>query len=90
MRTATRRHGPPPLPRRRINPKLYDAVRAVRASGTPGWLLAIEAGLTHQTVLCALVRAESVPDTPTNIDRLYAIADVVGFDRAQLFLDSGR
>ncbi len=84
MRTATRRHGPPPLPRRRINPKLYDAVRA---SGTPGWLLAIRAGLTHQTVLSQLVCAESVPDTPTNIERLRSIAGVVGFDPAALFLD---
>jgi hypothetical protein len=48
------------------------------------------AGITHQTVLSALVCAESVPDTPTNIERLHRIADVVGFDRAALFLDSGR
>lgn len=87
MRTTTRRHGPPPLPRRRINPKLYDRVRAC---GHPGWLLAMMAGITHQTVLSALVCAESVPDTPTNIERLHRIADVVGFDRAALFLDSGR
>lgn len=87
MRTTTHRHGPPPLPRRRINPALYAAVRA---SGQPGWLLADLAGLTHQTVFSALVCAESVPDTPTNIGRLERIADVVGFDRAALFLDSGR
>lgn len=87
MRTTTRRHGPPPLPRRRINPKLYAAVRAC---GRPGWLLAVAAGLTHQTVLSSLVCAESVPDTPTNIGRLQRIADVVGFDRGQLFLDGGR
>jgi hypothetical protein len=88
VRTTTRKpHGPPPLARRRINPKLYDAVRA---SGTPGWKLAILAGLTHQTVLSSLVCAESIPDTVTNIERLQRIADVVGFDRGQLFLDGGR
>lgn len=80
-------HGPPPLPRRRLNPALYAAVRG---SGTPGWQLAIEAGLTHQTVLSQLVCAESVPDTPTNIERLNAIADAIGFDRALLFLDGDR
>lgn len=87
MRTTRRRPGPPPLARRRLNPKLYDAVRTDRR---PGWLLAIAAGLTHQTVLSSLVCAESVPDTPTNIERLRRIADVVGFDRDALFLDSGR
>ena len=88
MRTTSRKpHGPPPLPRRSINPALYDAVRA---SGRPGWLLATAAGLTHQTVLSALICAESVPDTPKNIERLHRIADVVGFDKSQLFLDDCR
>ena len=84
MRTATRKPGPPPLPRRRVNPALYAAVRA---SGRPGYLIALEAGLTHQPVLSALVCAESVPDTPTNIERLQRIADVVRFPREDLFLD---
>jgi len=88
VRTNARRpHGPPPRPRRRVNPALYAAVRA---SGRPGWMLATLAGLTHQTVLSALVCAKSVPDTPTNIDRLCRIADVIGFDRRALFLDSGQ
>lgn len=86
MRTTPRRPGPPPHLRRRVNPKLYDAVRA---SGRPGWVLATLAG-THATALSALICAESVIDTPVNIERLQRIADVVGFDRGQLFLDSGR
>lgn len=92
MRTATRRPtrktGPPPLPRRRINqPAFYNAVRYC---GRPGWLVGVEAGLTHQTILSQLITADSVPDTPLQIQRLQRIADVVGFDRSRLFLDSGR
>jgi hypothetical protein len=89
VRTATRKpRGPSPLPRRRLNqPKFYDVVRA---SGTPIWLLTISARMTHATVLSKLICAESVADTPTNVERLYRIADVVGFDRSQLFLDSGQ
>ena len=89
MRTSTRRKpGPVPLPRRRLNqPAFYDSVRYC---GHPGWLVALTAGLTHGTVLSALVTADSVPDTPQNIDRLERIADAVGFDRALIFLDGAR
>lgn len=89
MRTTKRKpHGPPPLPRRRLNqPNFYDAVRGC---GHAGWQLATAAGLTHETVFSTLVCATSVPDTPTNIERLQRIADIVGFDRGQLFLDGGR
>jgi len=84
---ARKRHGPPPFPRRRLNPKLYAAVRA---SSRPAYQLAVLAGLTHGTVLSALIRAEDVPDTPLTRERLQRIADLVGFDKAQLFLDSGQ
>lgn len=87
MRVRAKRHGPPPAPRRRLNPTFYPAVRAC---GIQQWKLTIAAGLTHATSLSALVGADSVPDTPTNIARLERIADVVGFDRSQLFLDGGR
>lgn len=80
-------HGPPPRPRRRLNPKLYEAVRA---SGRPGWLIALAAGFRHQPAMSALICADVVIDTPTNIARLERIADEVGFDRDRLFLDGGR
>lgn len=85
MRTA-RQHGPPPLPRRRLNPLFYSAVRA---SGHPGWKIALLAGLTHQTVLTRLTTAESVIASPLTVERLERIADVVGFDKALIFLDGG-
>jgi hypothetical protein len=86
-RNPTRKTGPPPLPRRRINqPAFYNAVRYC---GRPGWLVGVEAGLTHQTVLSNLIRADTVPDSPLQIQRLQRIAEVVGFDREQLFVDGG-
>ena len=86
MRT-TKPHGPPPHPRRRLNPRLYEAVRA---SGHPGWKLALLSGLTHQTVLSQLVCAETVVASPLIVERLRRVASVVGFDPGQLFLDSAR
>lgn len=87
MQTPRRPHGPPPRPRRRLNPKFYEHVRHF---GTPAYLLAMRAGFRHANAFSMLVCAEEVPDTPTNVGRLLRIADVVGFDRAQLFLDGDR
>jgi hypothetical protein len=50
----------------------------------------MRAGFRHANAFSMLVCAEEVPDTPTNVGRLLRIADVVGFDRAQLFLDGDR
>lgn len=85
MRTITPRrpHGPPALPRRILNPRLYDAVREC---GRPAWQVATVAGLVHPATLGALVRARSVPDTPLNIGRLQRIAAAVGFE-GEIFLD---
>jgi len=84
----TKPHGPPARPRRYLNqPTFYDTFRA---SGRPSWLLAVQLGLTHPTVLSGLVCADSVPDTPINIERLERIADAIGFDRSQLFLDGAQ
>lgn len=83
----TRRHGPLPLPRKRINPELYDAVRA---SGHPIYRLALTAGIVHTSKFSALVTATSVPDTEKNRSRLSRIASAVGFDPALVFLDGDR
>ena len=88
MRTTTRKSpGPAPAPRRRVNPNLYNVVRAC---GTPGWLLAYKVGITHSSQFSILINADSVPATTFNIERLERIADAVGFDRALLFLDGAR
>lgn len=81
-----KRPGPPPLPRRKVNPALF---RAYRASGRPAWLLAALAGMTHGAAFSHLINKDSVTDTPLNIERLHRVADVLGFDREQLFLDGG-
>lgn len=86
MRVTKRKTtGPPPFPRRRLNPKLYPAVRACRR---PRWMLAVQAGFTHDKKLSALVCADSVIATPLTIERLERLADLVGFDRAALFVDT--
>jgi len=82
-----RKHGPPRRLRRRLNPKLYDAVRSY---GVPGWQVAHMAGLNHQTILSSLIRSNEVPNTAINIERLERIAAVVGFPREDLFLDVDR
>lgn len=74
-----------PLPRRTLNQPAFR--EAVHASGTPGWQIAIGAGIVHHSKFSALVNAESVANTTTNIERLRSIADAVGFDKSKLFLD---
>lgn len=73
-----------PLPRLRVNPKLRDTVHAC---GVPGWQLSASIGFTHHSKFSRLINTESIPASPTNIQELERIADVVGFDRSQLFLD---
>ena len=90
MRTATLKRGlrgPSPLPRRRINPGFG---RAVRNSGLTGRRITYEAGLNFRSELSKLICAESVSDTPLQIKRLERIAEVIGFDRDQLFVDGAR
>ena len=86
MRTATTRkpHGPAPLPRRKLNPDFH---RAVRASGHRIYVLATVAGLHSGPELSALLCAGEIRDTPVNVQRVERVADLVGFDKAQLFLD---
>ncbi len=76
------------LPRRKLNQPAFRA--AVHASGVPAWQIVIDTGIIHHSKFSALVNAESVANTTSNVARLYAIADAIGFDRAQLFLESGR
>ena len=74
-----------PLPRLHVNqPALRDTVRA---SDRLGWEIALAAGFRHYPKFSALVNAETIPATTTNIDRLYRICDAIGFDRSRLFLD---
>jgi hypothetical protein len=91
VRTATLTRaprGPSPLPRRRINqPAFYDAVRGC---GIPSFQIAINAGIAHQTAFSKLILAESVPDTELQVNRLERIAEIVGFDRDQLFVGGDR
>jgi hypothetical protein len=75
-----------PKPRRRVNPALRAVVRS---TGKPGWLLTLAAGLKQQSKFSLLINAGDIVDTPDNIRCLERIADVVGFDRAELFLDGG-
>ena len=59
---------------------------AVHSSGRPIWRLAQDTGFNHQTQFSALINKQYVPTTRLNIERLYRIADAVGFDRTQLFV----
>jgi hypothetical protein len=90
VRTATlgrQPRGPSPLPRRRINqPAFYEAVRGC---GRPGYQVAYDVGLIP-VELSKLICAESVPDTPLQVERLERIADFIGFDRDRLFLNGGQ
>lgn len=72
------------MSRVRVNPALP---RAVRASGIPVWKLAFLCGVPHSATTSSLLHADSVPDTLTNVERLYRIADAVGFPRAYVLLD---
>ena len=81
-----RKHGPPRFPRKRLNPKLYTAVRA---RGRRAYLQAMDVGM-HATQFSALVCKNVVVASPITIERLERIADCVGFPKAQLFLDGGR
>lgn len=87
MRTATRKRGPQPRPRLRLNQPTFR--RAVHDSGHRLFHLAKEIGFSHDSQFSAFINAKLVPETPVNIERLYRIADAVGFDREELFLDGG-
>ncbi len=74
-------------PRLRPNRQL---LRAVRASGLPGWQLALVAGIPHHSTFSALINSKTVPDSRLTRERLERIADAVGFDRALLFPGGAR
>jgi len=71
------------LPRYRVNPALRATVYQ---SGQAIFELFRLTGFNHPPQFSSLINAEFIPATRLNIERLYRIADVVGFDRAQLFL----
>jgi hypothetical protein len=87
VRTPARRpSGPPPLPRVAINPAFYHAVRT---SGFPIYRITTIVGATHPALISRLIGSDSVPASDINIERLERIAEIVGYDKAQIFLDGG-
>ncbi len=76
-----------PGPQIKINPALLAHIRATRR---PIWSLATLAGFLHVNKFSGLINSTSVPDTDINRERLYKIADCVGFDKTQIFLDGAK
>ena len=60
---------------------------AVKANALPAKFIAQLAHIRHPTKLSALIHAETVPASAGNIAALERIAEVVGFDRNQIFID---
>ena len=71
-----------PFPRLKIDRRVRVAVRD---SGVPGHRLACILGF-HHSKMSALVNARSVPATPSNIECLQQIADVIGYPRDRIFV----
>jgi len=71
---------------RRLNPAFS---LAVKRSPCPGFLLAVVAGIPHQSTFSTLINARDVAATPLVMDRLHRICDEIGFDKDFLFLDEG-
>jgi hypothetical protein len=77
-----------PLRRLRLNqPAFRETVRSV---DTPGFQIALAAGITHFSKFSALINADEVPASPINIERLERICEVIGFPKARLFVDGAR
>jgi hypothetical protein len=69
-------------------PHLYlnrSLLKAVRASGRPGWHIALAAGFAHHSTFSALINSKTIPDSRLNRERLARVAAVVGFPVSQLF-----
>jgi hypothetical protein len=80
-----------PLRRLRLNqPAIRETVRGVVDAGTPGFVIALEAGITHFSKFSELVNADEVPASSINITRLERIAERIGFPKSRLFLDADR
>ena len=79
-----RRHGPPPLPRRKLNPDLH---RAIRASGHRLRVIAVACGMHSGPELSALLSVGEIRDTTLNVERIERICDIIGFDKGQVFTD---
>ena len=74
--------------RRRVRqPAFRDAVRGC---GRLGCEIAVRVGIRHFSKFSTLTNASSVPDTRENITTMERIADAIGFDRSQIFMDGGR
>jgi hypothetical protein len=87
VRAKQRPAGPPPIPRRKLNqPAFYDAVRAC---GLTGLTLGPLVGFRQSQGFSALARAVSVPAGSIHVERLEKIADIIGFDKSQLFVEGG-
>lgn len=81
------RPGPPPYPKRRLNPSLRDAVRdCMRSKNPTGGMLSVIAGYTQPGVLSGVLHARRVSATPLTTNRLQKVADVIGFE-GPLFLE---
>lgn len=79
------RSGIPPAPRRRLNPKFREAVRAAMAKGYRSWMLAQRAGFPHQSGFSKYLHARRVRATPLLVFRFQRVAEAVDF-RDNLFL----
>jgi len=82
--TPHRRRGPKLFPRLRLNPEL---LKAARRSGLHRYEIAMRAGIRHDSLVSTLIHSLVVAATPRTLDALERIADVVRFDRSQLFID---
>ena len=71
-----------PLPRLRLNqPALRETVRGVVDAGTPGFVLALEAGITHYSKFSALDQRREIPASAVNIQRLSGSPTASAFRR---------
>jgi hypothetical protein len=84
MRTRT---GPPPAPRRTLNPAFRQAARQAMASGFKSRELASLAGFPFPQQLGNQLHAPVVRATPLVISRLQIVAAAIAFD-GPLFVDS--
>lgn len=72
-------------PRRRLNPRL---LRRVSSSNINKNVIARAAGWPFYVQFYAALRSERVAATPLTVERLMRVADLVGFERDEVFLDS--
>jgi hypothetical protein len=69
--------------RRYVNPRFRDAYRRSRCAS---WELALRAGFPPQSHFSSLIRAESIPATALNVERLRRVAMLLDFDPDKILL----